>query len=330
MLENLENICAVSGMEESMREYLQEQLTPYCTSTNVDGMGNLHAYQKGSGASILLVAHMDEPGIIVTQITEDGYLHFEPVGRINPAFLVSKKVFLGSCTGIISLKAIHLTTKKEREIPIKASQLLIDIGANSKEEAEAFVTVGDYGILDIPYCSLADDHIKGRAIAGRMGCLSVIEILKKFLGCNIHAVFTVQREIGSRGILACGNSLNADLTIVFDDIPAKSYTIESSRKPETGKGVVLITRHTGGIVDSALSSQCKEIAEREGIPLQFGIAKKTGPEAVLIKTGRHRILPLAIPVRYFDSTSPIANTKDMHAMTKLAYCVITEFCKGEN
>ncbi len=322
MLKTLENLPGVSGMETEVRNYLQEQLEPICTSVNTDSMGNLHAYQKGIGPEILLIAYMDEPGIIVTQITEDGYLRFEPIGRINPSFLVSKRVFFGEIPGIISLKAIHLTTKKEREIPTKTKDLFIDIGASSKEEAKKFVTIGDYGILDIPYIEFPNYFVKGRSVAGRMSCLAAFEILKKYPQSNIHAIFASQREVENRGILALATQTNPDLTIVFDAISAKYPQKNNDTSPESGKGVTLISHHVSGNTDAALLAQCKTIAKEKDIPLQFGTAKKTGPETVLTQMSIKNILPLAIPVRYADSTAPVANTQDMKSMIRLACFVI--------
>ncbi len=328
MLKTLANLPGVSGMEMEVRNYLQAQLDPICTSVNTDSMGNLHAYQKGLGPEILLVAYMDEPGIIVTQITEEGYLRFEPVGRINSAFLVSKRVFFEEIPGIISLKAIHLTTKKEREIPTKTKDLFIDIGASSKEEAKKFVTIGDCGILDIPYMEFPNRFVKGRSIAGRMSCLAAFEILKKYSQYNIHAVFASQREVGNRGILALANQVNPDLTIVFDAISAKNSQKKNDTSPESGKGVSLITRHLSGNINNTLLAQCKTIAKEEGIPLQLGMAKKPGPETIFTQMGMKHLLPFAIPVRYADSTAPVANTQDMKSMIQLASRVIDALIQG--
>ncbi len=328
MLKEIENLFAVSGMEDKVREYLQKQVSPYCVSTQIDTMGNLHAYNCGEGPEFLLVTHMDEPGIIVTQITEDGYLRFETVGRINPAYLLSKRVFFENHTGIISMKAIHLTTKKEREIPVKVSQLLIDIGALSKKDAEAIVTAGDYGVLDIPFLELENGFVKGRGIAGRMGCLAAIQVLKKNPHCNIHVIFAVQREIGNRGILACDNTKHVDLTIVFDDIKAKTYSQGKENEPEAGFGVTLLTRHSCGIIDPILLSFCQNAARKEQIPLQLGTNELAGPETVFVKSGENRILPLSIPVRYHDSTAPVANQRDMDSMIQLTCSIIREFCQG--
>ncbi len=317
MLRELENQFAVSGMEDMLRDFIQEKLSALCDFVEVDKMGNLHAIQYGDGPKFQIVTHMDEPGVIVTQITEEGYLRFETVGRINPAFLVSKRVFFGEHTGIISLKAIHLTTKEEREIPVKTSQLYIDIGAKSKEDASRVVELGDYGVIDIQYHELNNGYVKGRGIAGRMGCVAAMEILKQNPGRNISIIFAVQREIGSRGVLGYDNNFQSDYTIVFDGVSGKNYMNSESNIPESGKGVVLITKHPGGMIDSDVLKICRKIAKEENIALQIDTMQKNGTISALLKTGSHNIVALAIPVRYADSVSPVASLKDLEGMFRL-------------
>ncbi len=329
MLRELEDQFAVSGMEDSMHAFLQEKLSGMCDSVEIDKMGNLHAFLRGRGPEFLIVAYMDEPGVILTQITEEGYLRFETVGRINPAFLVSKRVSLGNYTGIISLKAIHLTTKEEREIPVKTSQLLIDIGATSKEEASQMVEIGDYGVLDIPYQELNNGYVKGRSIAGRMGCFAAMEVLKQNTDSNIHVIFAVQREVGGRGILGCGRTLQSNYTIVFDGISAKTYMEPESHSPEVGEGVVLVTQHPGGMIDAGVLECCKNIAKEEAVSLQFDIMPNNIGISALLKTGTHNIVALAIPVRYADSVSPVANTNDMDAMIQITNRFIERKTKKE-
>lgn len=329
MFKQLENYAVTSGMEDGIRNFIHEQLKSYCHFTETDGMGNLHAINQGEGPQILLVTYMDEPGVIVTKITEEGYLGFEMIGRINPAFLVSKRISFGNINGVISLKAIHLTTSKEREIPVKTSQLLIDIGASSKEEAENLIEVGDYGTLDIPYLALKNGYVKGRAPAGRMGCSVAMEILKRNPNRNIHVIFAVQREIGNRGLVGCINKVCADYVIVLDGMKAKDYNTKKKDMPESGQGVLVISRYPGGILDDSTKKLCQMISEKENIPIQYGVIDSAGIEDVFVKEGFSNILSLAIPVRYYDSVAPIANLNDMDGMLRLVNGFISNITKGD-
>ncbi len=323
MFKELEHCFGVSGLEEPVSQFLQAQLESLCEKTWKDSMGNLHGENHGNGKKILICTHMDEPGIIITEITEDGYLRFETVGEISPAFLVSKKVWIHGHPGIISLKAIHLTTKSERETPIKAQQLFVDIGAENKEEAKKIVEIGDYGVFDIPYVELANDFIKGRAIAGRMGCFAVLEMLKHRPNANLHVIFAVQHEIGNRGISPGIWNLDAEIAIVLDGTPAKIYPDVDESLPEAGNGVALLRRTGSGNTNAELYALAKKLAEEEGVSIQYSQKKEKGAESVIEASGKEiSVLCLDIPVRYANTTAQVASKKDLHAMTKLAIALI--------
>ncbi len=330
MLKALANCFGVSGMEDSVRRCIEEQLRGYDIKLRTDAMGNLHAMVDGDGPPILVTTYMDEPGIIVTKITEDGYLQFETIGPVAPSCLVSKRVWIGTCPGIISLKAIHLTKKKERETPVKASQLFVDIGANTREEAAKIAEIGDYGTFDIPYRELENHFVKGRAIAGRMGCVAAIELLKKSPDCNLHVIFATQRQIGCRGMIAASWNLEADFTVVLDGIAAQDYTTAPKEgRPQAGEGVALLHHSGSGKMDATFYSMAKKVAEEEEIPIQNCSVDEKGQEQILQQTGKkQRCLCLGIPVRYPESLGQVANIKDLQAMIRLSHTMIHRVSKG--
>ncbi len=329
MLKELSKQIAVSGAESEFGRFIQDELMSCCKSVMIDKMGNIHGYQQGDGPNICLVTYLDEPGVIVTKITDDGYLCFETVGRINPSFLVSKRVAFDRCSGVISLKAIHLTTMKEREVPVRTSQLYIDIGASSKEEAMSLVEIGDYGCLDVSYQEFGEGFIKGRAIAGRMSCNVALEILKRNKKSNIHAIFAVQREINHRGIVGCSDKIDSGFAIVLDGMKAQDYIQNNKMMPELGKGVVIVRKHAGGVMDKRFDFLCQNISQSETIPVQYGVRTEDGAEPILLKAGCNTVLSLSIPVRYADSTSPVANIADMDAMLRLTDGIINFISKEE-
>ncbi len=325
MLKDLESCFGVSGLETPVSNLIQSHLETLCNKVWLDSMGNLHGERYGKGPKILLCTHMDEPGVIITKITEEGYLRFDVVGGISPAFLVSKKVFIHGKPGIISLKAIHLTNKKEREIPVKIDQLFIDIGCKTKEEADQIVELGDYGIFDIPYTPLANGFVKGRAIAGRMGCCAVLELLKQTKDVHLHVVFATQRELGNRGIRTAVWNTDAEIAMILDGIPARTCYDTRDSLPESGNGIGVL-RYTGsGSVTTQLYSITKQIATKENIPIQPCFSEKKGSEAVLLEEGKEiKMLCLGIPVRYANSVAPIANQNDMNSSIQLMKKVIEE------
>ncbi len=144
MINTLKTLCALSGVssfEDEVRDYIRQRVTPYATDLRVDAMGNLIVLKKGAratGNKLMLCAHMDEVGLIIKSITEDGYLKFGCVGGIDRRVLLGKQVALGEqkVTGVIGLKAIHMTTAEERKKVPKLEEYYIDIGVKSREEAE--------------------------------------------------------------------------------------------------------------------------------------------------------------------------------------------------
>lgn len=310
MLNELEKRYGISGLEAPVREYLKQSLQGHC-SLSEDGLGNLIARKSGrSDKKFLLAVHMDEPGIMITKITEDGYLQFHTIGRLRPEFLVSKGVHINGHPGVIAVKAVHLTTKEERETPLTAENLFVDIGADSREEAEELVTIGDCGEIDSSYVPFGDAMVKGRALGGRMGCVVAAELLKEEYPVNLEVVFAVQREIGSRGMLTAAHQNGADVAIVLDGIWEEGLCC--------GKGVVLPQRMGTLLPDKELCDCISQIAQEEEILLQKCIAGQAGQEAVLAKSGGFgRWVCLGIPVRYGESATQVASLKDMRALKHL-------------
>ena len=145
LIKELTNICGVSGDEGAVREYIREKIAPYADEITVDTIGNLIALKKGdSKKKIMLAAHMDEVGFIVSKINDKGYIEFKTVGGIDTRVMLSKKVVIGKnkIPGVIGIKAIHLQEKSERKTMPKTRDLYIDIGAENKEEAEKLIAWG--------------------------------------------------------------------------------------------------------------------------------------------------------------------------------------------
>ncbi|MEE1014082.1 MAG: hypothetical protein U0L92_07235 [Clostridia bacterium] len=320
MLNELERQYGISGLEAPVREYLKKSLQGHCSLTE-DGLGNLIARKQGrSDKKLLLVVHMDEPGIIITKITEDGYLQFHTIGRLRPEFLVSKGVHINGYPGVIAVKAVHLTTKEERETPLTAADLFVDIGADSRKEAEKLVTIGDCGAIDGSYVPFGDDMVKGRALGGRMGCVVAAELLKEECPINLEVVFAVQREIGNRGMLTAAHQNGADAAIVLDGIWEEGLCC--------GKGVVLPQRMGVLLPDKKLCDSISQIAQGEEILLQKCLSGQVGQEAVIAKSGGFkRWACLGIPVRYGESTAQVASLADMESLKHLLRALLQKLEK---
>ena len=177
MLRGLCAIPAVSGSEGEIRNWIRGQVSAYAEEIREDALGNLIVRQKGKKAArttLMVTAHMDESGLMVTHITEEGFLKVTAVGGIRPETLCGSPVRINGLSGIIGGKPVHLMDREERAKPVPLDQLSIDIGASSKEEAEKVVSVGDVATLDSLF-EAEDEIVRARALDSRVGCALLME-----------------------------------------------------------------------------------------------------------------------------------------------------------
>lgn len=320
MLNKFGRIEAISGQEDEMRNAIKDALKEVCDTLRTDGMGNLFAVKKGTNPDkkLFLVVPMDESGIIVSKITEDGYLKFQIVGRLRPEFLVSKRVLINGNHGVIGFKAVHLATKEEREKPVLAEDLLIDIGADSRREAEEYVTVGDYGVIDSDFITFGDEMIKGRALGSKLSCAVAVEVLKQTLPVTLEVVFTVQREVGCRGAITVPGQLAAEIGFILDGISEEEGV-------HCHKGAVLALKKS----DREDTDTIERLAKNAGIALQTCMVEHSGQEAVFSKSEHvRRSICLGVPVRYQESAAQVAAQSDQEALLRLLLAWIAEYAKG--
>src|SRR5690554_1041946 len=203
VLKRLTEARGVTGNENEVRDIVLELIAQTGAEAWVDRMGNVIAEKKGrkGGKKVMLAAHMDEVGFIVSHISDNGMLKFKPVGGIDQRILLSKRVLIGknAVPGVIGVKAIHLQEPNERNNVIKQIQMYIDIGAKSRDEAEKLVKIGDYASFDSRFVEFGDNKVKAKALDDRAGCSILLELLKETYDFDLIACFTVQEEIGLRG-----------------------------------------------------------------------------------------------------------------------------------
>ena len=189
MIETLKTLCGLSGVsswEDPVRDYIRQRVEPHADRVEVDALGNLIVFKRGAkaaGNKLMLCAHMDEVGLMVKSVTEEGYLKFGCVGGIDRRILLGKQVEVGErkIPGIIGLKAIHLTTAEERKKVPKLTDLYIDIGAKDKEEALAQVEPGDVCTFVSDAVEFGEGLLKAKAIDDRVGCAVMVKLLEEDL-----------------------------------------------------------------------------------------------------------------------------------------------------
>ena len=201
-LKTLTEINAPSGHEQAIRRVLLDELKKLGFAPVLDRMGNVVVVKEGTGDAprkrVMVSAHMDEVGLIVTSATEDGYLRIAAAGGIDPRVLVSKRVTVGDdkLPGVIGAVPIHLQSAAERKRVLSMDELLVDIGAKNKDEAERKAPMGTYISFDTPYVEYGDGFACGKAFDDRVGCLSLLRLLQEELPVDLVACFVSEEEVG--------------------------------------------------------------------------------------------------------------------------------------
>lgn len=329
MIDLLKELCrlsGVSGREEQVRDFIRSQAEPYADSIRTDPLGNLIVFKRGTkptGNKLLLAAHMDEVGIIITRITDDGFLKFDFVGGVDRRVAIGKPVVVGerNIPGIIGLKAIHLVSREEEKKVPKTDALYIDIGAKDKEQAQELVSLGDYGSFVGEPEELGQGLLKAKAIDDRVGCAIMLELLKEDLPLDVTFAFTAQEEVGTRGAFGAAFSVTPEIALVLETTTAADLPmVDEHRKVcAPGRGPVISYMDGGTIYDRALFEQLSRLAEENGIPWQTKEYIAGGNDAHTIQRTKAgvRVAAMSAAVRYLHAPASVGNMYDFGNMLKL-------------
>lgn len=326
MLKTLCELNGTSGREEAVREFLIAHL-PKDVSYTVDALGNLIVEKRGANRAknkVMLASHMDEVGLIITYITEDGFLRFACVGGIDSRALFGKAVKVGEqgVSGVIGGKAVHQLTKDEKNTVPEAEDLLIDIGARSKAEAESLISLGDNAYFDSEYIEFGDGFIKSKAIDDRAGNLIMLEMLQSDLPYDMTFCFTVQEEIGTRGAAAVTDTVAPDYAIVLESTTASDLpdVLGYRQVCKTGGGAVVGFMDRGTVYDKSLYDLAFRLAKENGIPCQTKTMVAGGNDASAIHkaAGGVKTVAVSVPCRYIHSASCVAKKEDIDSVARLA------------
>jgi endoglucanase len=303
-----------------------EAIAGQVDQVQVDHLGNVIALQKGTanpGFKVMVAAHMDEVGLMVTHADEAGLLHFTKVGGIDDRVLPAKAVRVGKdrIPGVICIKPVHLTEPQERGKVVAYDKLAIDIGATSKEEAEKLVAKGDYAAFDVFFEDLGE-MVKGKAFDDRAGCAVLVSLIEQGpYPFDFHPVFTTMEEVGLRGARVASYAVMPDAAFVLegticDDSPKDK---DISPTTEVGKGPAISVMDRSVIADRRLVRLVIDTAEAEGIPYQYKQPGKGGTDAGAIhlaKTGVPTV-PVCVPSRYIHGPVSMLSKSDFDQTVKL-------------
>lgn len=322
LLRELSELSGVSGNEHEVRGYLAAHLKEHVDELRSDAIGNVvatkHPRLRLEGSPplrVMLTAHMDEVGLMITNVDSSGMLRLAPVGGVDVRVLPAKAVVVGKnkVPGVIGLKPVHLLKPEERKIIPDTDSLYIDIGAASKEEAERLVRVGDYASFPTKYLEMGQTA-RGKAFDDRAGCAILVELLKGDYPFTLHGVFAAQEEVGLRGARIAAYRLRPDVAFaiegtVCDDTPKKKDVSPTSI---LGNGPAITIADRSLVADKLLVELLLDTARSQAIPHQIKqpLVGSTDAGAIQRVGEGIRSAVLAVPVRYIHSPVSIVSLVD--------------------
>jgi len=315
LLKKLSETYGPSGREEQIAAVIRQELEGYVDEIFTDKMGNLCAVKKGSGTKIMVAAHMDEIGVIVTYIDDKGFLRFSNVGGVSPFILLGQRVvFADGTTGTIGVEKLDDIKK------LTLDKLYIDIGAAGKKEAEQKVKIGDIATYDRK-TALMGTRMTGKAMDNRAGCAVLIAALRELPPTEheIYAVFTIQEEVGLRGARTSGYRINPDLGLAVDVTLVGDTPEAATNNVALGKGAAIKVKDSSIICHPQVKARLAELAEKENIPHQFEVLTAGGTDAGAIHLTREGIPSgaISVPCRYVHTPVETVDLNDMDSAVRL-------------
>ncbi len=332
ILKKLCEINSISGNEKEAREFIIKEISNKVDDYKIDNLGNIIAYKKGKrGAKkkLMLSAHMDEVGMIVTHVTSNGYLGFTTVGGIDERILCGIHVFIGNnrIPGVIGIKPIHLCSSDEKNKAISIDKLYIDIGAKDKEDALKYVNLGDYVCFDSKF-ELSGNKIIAKSLDDKVGCCILIDMLSEELEYDTYFAFLVQEEVGLRGAKTATYDINPDAAIVVECTTANDIAgvDEENEVCKLGAGAVISFMDRSTIYDKEYYNLALSKAKQNGINIQIKQAVAGGNDSGAIHTSREgvRTIAVSVPCRCLHSPHGMIDKEDYESVKSMAKLLLKE------
>ncbi len=326
-LELLSNSNGTSGYEYSLNNLIVSAFEKYCNEIKTDRMGNIIALKKGTNSpnniKIMLAAHMDEIGLMVKDIEENGFLRFTSIGGVDPRTILGQEVMVHGkedLFGVVGSKPPHLQDPADANKAIKMEDMTIDIGM-SKEQVEKLVSIGDTITINRQLIDLQNNRIAGKAIDDRAGTAVLLECMKELSNmkhdADVYFVSTVQEEVSMAGALTSTYNINPDIGIAIDVGFGTTPELNKSDTIELGNGPGITL---GGNIHPGLRKKIVDIANEYNIPHQLEInAGPTGTDARAMQITRQGIpcLVLSVPLRYMHTSVEVIDMVDIKNSAKL-------------
>lgn len=336
LLEQLSNAIGVSGEEDAVRKIILDAIKDHVSDIRIDAMGNLTALKKGNGKSklkVLIAAHMDEIGMMITGHDSSGMLRFTSIGGLPARILPGLRVKVGkdAIQGVVLWHPIH----KNQDQKVKSMKdLRIDIGATSKGTAEGKAKPGTRATFDSTYAEIGDVMLRGKAFDDRVGCSILIDILQgDACDVDIYAAFTVQEEIGLRGAQVIAKRIKPDAAIILEgttahDIPNPDDdpddTLSNNPACKVGSGPVITVIDSGMITAPQMLKFVRQTAQENNIPYQIKTAPGGRTDGASIHNSNTGIptTVISVPCRYIHSPTAFLSKTDYAHTLQLTQAVL--------
>ena len=333
IIKELTDIDGISGDEFKVREYILDKIKNHIDSCHIDSIGNLIVFKKGKYKAenkVMLSAHMDEVGFIITNIEDNGLLSFATIGGIDTRSYLGKTVRIGSKRhiGVIGAGACHLAKSFDIAEP---KDLRIDIGATTKEEALKYVSIGESVCFDSDYIEFGDDRIKAKALDDRAGCAIMMDIIMQpEIEYDLHFAFLVQEEVGMRGAYTAAYYVKPDYAIVIESTTASDIAgvKGADRACIQGEGAVVPFADGATLYSRELLNIIFDTAKEIEAKAQNKTMIAGGTDAGAIHQSETGIKAstISMPCRYIHSGSSMLKKSDILDTRKLVYAVANKYC----
>jgi endoglucanase len=324
LIQKLVETASTSGYEATIRQVIRAEIEPLVDALHVDPMGSLIA-QKGRGKTgglkIMLSAHMDEIGVMVTHVDENGFVRFMPLGGVSPRTCLGGRVrFLNGQTGVINSERMEDLTR----LPL-FEQLFIDVGASDRKSVK--LQVGDVACFDRPFSDLGD-RLVSKAMDDRIGVAVMIETLRQWSESphQVYFVFSVQEEVGLRGATPAAFGVDPDLGLSVDVTLTGDTPKGTKMEVGLGRGPAIKVRDGGMLSDPRVVDWMVKGAEKARLPYQLEVLEggTTDARAMQVTRAGVPVGCLSIPCRYVHSPSEMVDYNDVQNAVRLLLALLSK------